>query len=155
MNCHVAKPSTLIEKMLALLGDHPPCYLFLQLFLKCMPKDMPAQLIDARIDDCRQLARRANRIWEAKHVTNYMYAKNVQTGLAPAPEHVPPATSDIGLEDCIANTVQHCSYTLPKPKKRQPPSTPSLCYYHHTYDLQVRKCQQPCAWSGNKQAGRQ
>ena len=148
-----AKPSTLMDEMLALLGDHPPCFLFRQLFLERLPEDMRAQLIDARIDDCRQLARRADRIWAAKQVTNY--ANNVQTRPAPAPEHVSLVASDIGPEGCITDAIQRRPYTLPKPKKKQPPTTPSLCYYHRTYGSRARKCQQPCGWPGNERAGRQ
>ena len=50
------KPSTLMDEMLVLLGDHPPCFLFWQLFLERLPKDMLAQLIDASIDHSQQLA---------------------------------------------------------------------------------------------------
>ena len=46
------KPSALMDEMLALLGDHQPCFLFGQLFLECLWEDMRAQLIDANIDDC-------------------------------------------------------------------------------------------------------
>ena len=148
-----AKPSTIMDEMLSLYGDHPPCFLFRQLFLKCLPEDMRVQLIDAGTDNCRQLARRVDGIWVAKQVTNY--ANNVQTGQAPALEHVSPATLDTGLKDCIADAVQRLPYTLPKSKKRQPLSTPSLCYYHRTYGSRARKCQQPCAWLRNERAGRQ
>ena len=51
------KPSTLMDEMLALLGNHPPCFLFRQLFRECLPEDMRAQLIDADIHDSWQLAR--------------------------------------------------------------------------------------------------
>ena len=46
------KPSCLMDEMLALRGDHPPCFLFRQLFLEHLPEDMHAQLIDTNIDDC-------------------------------------------------------------------------------------------------------
>ena len=34
------RPSFLMDKMLALLGDHSPCFLFCQLFLERLPEDM-------------------------------------------------------------------------------------------------------------------
>ena len=148
-----AKPSTLMDEMLALLGDHPPCFLFRQLFLERLPEDMRAQLIDAGIDDCRQLARRADRIWAARQGTNY--ANNVQTAPALAPECMSPGASDIGHEGCITDAVQRRPRAPPKPKKRQPPTAPGLCYYHRTYGARARRCQQPCGWQGNELAGRQ
>ena len=55
-----SKPSTLMDEMLALLGDHPPCLLFKQLFLERLPEDIRIQLVDSKIDDYRRLARRAD-----------------------------------------------------------------------------------------------
>ena len=77
-----------MDEMLALLGDHPPCFLFRQLFLERLPEDMRTQLIDARIDDCRELARRADRIWASKQVRSY--ANSVQSEPTPAMEHIMP-----------------------------------------------------------------
>ena len=47
------KPSTLMDEMLALLGDHSPCLLFEQLFLEGMPDEFRIQLVDAKIVDHR------------------------------------------------------------------------------------------------------
>jgi hypothetical protein len=33
-----SKPSALMDEMLALLGEHPPCFLFEQLFLERLPE---------------------------------------------------------------------------------------------------------------------
>ena len=147
------RPSALMDEMLALLGGHPPCFLFRQLFLERPPEDMRTQLIDADIEDCRQLARRADRIWAARQITSY--ANNVQTETSPALEHVTPAASDLGHESCIADAVQRRSPAPQQYKGRQPPKAPSLCYYHRMYGAKARKCQQPCGWSGNERAGRQ
>ena len=48
--------------------NHLPCFLFRQLFLERLPEDMHAQLSDANVDDCRQLAQRADRIWAARQM---------------------------------------------------------------------------------------
>ena len=42
------KPSTLMDEMLALLGDHTPCLLFDQLFLKHLYEDICIQIVDAK-----------------------------------------------------------------------------------------------------------
>ena len=46
--------------MLALLGSHTPCLLFEQLFLEQLPDDIRIQLVDAKFEDHRKLARRAD-----------------------------------------------------------------------------------------------
>ena len=58
-----SKPSTMMDEMLALLGDHPPCLLFEQLLLERLPEDIRIQLVDLKIDDCRQLAKHADALW--------------------------------------------------------------------------------------------
>ena len=61
-----SKPSALMDEMLALLGDHPPCLLFEQLFLERLPDDIRAQVVDADIADYRELAKRADALWAAR-----------------------------------------------------------------------------------------
>ena len=39
-----------MDEMLALLGDHPPCLLFKQLFLERLPEDIRIQLVDAEFE---------------------------------------------------------------------------------------------------------
>ena len=40
-----SKTSALMDEMLGLCGDHPPCVLFEQLFLKLLPKNIRIQLV--------------------------------------------------------------------------------------------------------------
>lgn len=94
------KPSALMDEMLALLGDHPPCFIFRQLFLERLPQDMRTQLIDADIDDHRQLARRADRIWASREMQGY--TSSVQT--QPTSERTPPASSDANFPEGSTNT---------------------------------------------------
>ena len=61
-----SKPSVLLDEMLALLGDHPPCMLFEQLFLERLPEDIRVQLADTEVGDHRDLARKADALWAAK-----------------------------------------------------------------------------------------
>ena len=60
-----SKPSGLMDEMLALLGDHPPCLLFEQLFLERHFEDICIHLVDVKIDNCRELARRADALWSS------------------------------------------------------------------------------------------
>ena len=52
-----------MDRMLALLGDHQPCFLFRELFLQHMPSDIRAHLVHAKLEDCRALARAADALW--------------------------------------------------------------------------------------------
>ena len=115
-----------MDEMLALLGDHTPCMLFKQLFLERLPQDIRIQLVDAKIENHRLLAKRADALW---------------------------AGWDMGPS---TNTVQRKPPTGQKTKPKFPMLTQDkLCYYHRTFGEAARQCRQPCTWSGNDQAGRQ
>ena len=60
-----SKPSALMDEMLALRGGHPPCLLFEQLFLERLPEDIRIHLVDAKVEDCRELARFTDAIWSS------------------------------------------------------------------------------------------
>ena len=123
-----SKPSTLMDEMLALLGDHPPCLLFEQLFLERLPEDIRIQLVDSKIDDHRQLAKRADALWSSRYMESSTNAV----------QRRPPT----GQKQA-------------KPKPHFPPPDSRLCYYHRTFGEAARQCRPPCTWSGNEQAGRQ
>lgn len=124
-----SKPSTLMDEMLALLGNHPPCLLFEQLFLERLPEDIRIQLVDMKIEDHRQLAKRADALWSCR---------------------------DRGIE---SNAVQRKPPPARRKQHRtKPPGTSSdeaFCFYHRTFGEAARQCRQPCTWQGNETAGRQ
>ena len=116
-----------MDEMLGLLGDHPPCLLFEQLFLERLPEDIRIQLVDSKIEDHRQLAKRADALWSSQEM------------------------------ETNTNAVQrrpHVQEQKTKPKTRAS-SPDKLCYYHRRFGEAARQCRQPCAWSGNEQTGRQ
>ena len=57
------KPSQLMDNMLALLGEHKPCFLFKHLFLQQLPDYVQAPLVTSTIADYRQLAQEADKIY--------------------------------------------------------------------------------------------
>ena len=57
-----------MDEMLALLGNEPPGLLFEQLFLEHLPEDIRIQLVDAKIDNCRELARHADNLWSSQDI---------------------------------------------------------------------------------------
>lgn len=124
------KPSVLMDEMLALLGDHPPCLFFEQLFLERLPEDIRIQLVNAKIEDHRQLTKRADALWASR---------DMEPATANAIQRRPPAGQK-------------------RPKHRTTGGAPDqpnqLCYYHRTFGEAARQCRQPCTWSGNDKAGR-
>ena len=84
------KPSALMDEMLALLGDHAPCLLVEQLFLEWMPEDIQIQLVDVKIEDHRQLAKRADALWSS-HDTQSLTALAVQRRPFGGQKHKPKA----------------------------------------------------------------
>ena len=124
-----SKPSSLMDEMLALGGDHVACPLFEQLFLERLPDDIRIQLVDTKFEDCRQLAKRADALWESRDmgppVANALHRRRPRRHpkLPPNQEH------------------------------KQDDDTPNqLCYYHRTFGEAARQCRQPCSWTGNSKA---
>ena len=77
-----AKPSCLMDRMLSLLGTHRPCFLFRQIFLEQMPEHIRGPLIQSNINDERELAKVADRLWLARAETQLVHAttgRNPQT----------------------------------------------------------------------------
>ncbi len=124
-----SKPSALMDEMLALLGDHPPCLLFEQLFLERLPEDIRTHLVDVKFDNCREMAKRADALWSSRDA----------------------------LEP-YANTIQQrpvARRRAPKGKLSSPTPDKTLCYYHQRFGEAAHQCRQPCTWSENDRAGRQ
>ena len=64
-----SKPSQLMDKMLALLGDHPPCFLFWKIFLQQLPIHIRAHLVQVKLTDCWMMALAADALWTASGST--------------------------------------------------------------------------------------
>ncbi len=58
-----SNPSELMDSMLALLGPHTPCFLFLHLFLQQLPEYVRGPLSVSGIKDYRALAQEADKIF--------------------------------------------------------------------------------------------
>ena len=56
------KPSELMDSMLALLGDHKPCFIFKLIFLQQPPEKVRVPLANSTITDLRMLSLEADRI---------------------------------------------------------------------------------------------
>ena len=60
------KPSVLMDKMLVLIADHCPCFLFNYLLLQLLPDDIRMVLSGQQWNNPRQLAARADELWLAR-----------------------------------------------------------------------------------------
>ena len=121
-----SKPSALMDEMLGLLGDHPPCLLFEQLFLERLPEDIRIQLVDFKFDNLHQLAKWVNVLWSCRDMTSDIDA--VRRG-------------PLARQRSATQT--------------RTPSLETLCYYHRRFGQAARQCRQPSTWLENEQAGRQ
>jgi hypothetical protein len=127
------RPSELMDEMLALLGDHPPCLLFMELFHQQLPADVRLALASCTETDARELARRADTLWASR--------------VAPAVAVVSAEISD----NVHAVRRSDAASTVPSPKSL----TAGLCFYHKKFGAKAQRCRAPCSFSGNGPAGRQ
>ena len=121
-----AKPSELMDEMLSLLGSHPPCLLFKQLFLERMPDDIRTQLVVVKHVSCRAMAKQADLLWSAKEVAT-------------------TNTLEVPLEVNSVSSKKMTSTTQPIFKSK-------YCFYHWKWGKEAKKCQDPCAWLVTDQA---
>ena len=142
-------PSTLMSKMLGLLPeDHKPCWFFRSSFLHRLPADIRCHLVDDPIEDCLQLAMRADRLIKSRLVS----PPSTINALSDTPEpiyavHQPPRPA-APRRPSISSSSSRCSAT-PRPRPRCSESPDSLCWYHHNFAELATKCRGPCSWSGN------
>ena len=147
------KPSALMDRMLALLGNHEPCLLFKRLFLQRLPAEVRAPLLQSSEKNMRKLAEQADLTWQ---------------GLKGAQSLLTNAVSE--YEETEVNRVvrsRNSAKAKDNPKARDSPFqawkkewqqvTGGPCAYHSYYGTRARSCIPPCsaARSGNASAGRQ
>ena len=127
------KPSALMDEMLALLGDHSPCFLFEQLFLERLPEDIRIQLVDIKTENLRELAQQADALWQCRDMESINGIQRRRT--RPSNQRRPRPTAPPRFPDTS--------------------NRGDLCYYHRTYGEAARQCRQPCKWMAeNDQASR-
>jgi len=136
------KPSALMDKMLALLGDHPPCFLFKRHFLQRLPAEIRAPLLNGGENNMRKLAEQADLIWQARAgMSTSAVAVSDDT-------EVNKVTKPKG-----ANSTKGSAFQKWKDEWQQVPGGP--CAYHSYYGARARTCTAPCSHSsGNASAGR-
>lgn len=112
------KPSELMDSMLVLLGQHKPCILFRQLFLRQLPKSVRLAITNsAHGEDYRALAQEADNLFNALNSTTFS-ASVAQTS-TPTPT---------GNHTCWDENNE----------------MNSICYYHRRFGSKARKCSESC-----------
>ena len=141
------KPSALMDKMLALLGDHEPCLLFKRLFLERLPAQVRAPLLHGSETDMRKLAEQADLTWQAlKGPTDLL----MHAVAAPDESEVNKIASSKGNPAAKGRSFLEWSRNW-----QQTPGGP--CVFHAFYGSRARKCVSPCSATrpGNASADRQ
>lgn len=126
-----SKPSELMDRMLDLLGEHKPDFLFLHLFLRQLPTQVRAALANTAITDCRELAAEADKFFLASQ----------QHCAAALPAGAVPETPN-----------DHMLAAAATPRRQQ---SSGLCFYHAKFGPKAKRCRSPCSFSGvgNAKAG--
>lgn len=127
-----SKPSELMDHMLALLGDHQPCFLFKELFLQQLPDQVRLAVTNSVKTDFRQLAREADTFFSAG---KKCFAATPATALSAAIDESAP---------------QPLSIAATAVSRRVKPS--GMCFYHAKFGNRAKKCLPPCNFSASGNA---
>ena len=80
------KPSEVMDTMLALLGEHAPCFIFKEIFMRQLPAHVRAPLANSPLTDYRLLAQEADKIYLSSK-QNVDFSNDFPTN-SPAIDHV-------------------------------------------------------------------
>ena len=136
------KPSALMDKMLSVLGNHEPCFLFRRLFLQRLPASIRGPLLHSGEKDMRTLAGQADLLWQAGHTSSIA---STVSELAPA---------EANKVERPSSKSSNSAFKKWREAWQQSPGGP--CAYHSYYGAQARQCSLPCSskQAGNASAGR-
>ena len=128
------KPSELMERMLNLLGEEQPCFLFMELFRRNLPAEVRVALANTTVDEPRALAEVADQFFLAvQHPSPGLLAPAVSS--APL-VYRPASRGSAGTQD-------------------QRGATAGLCFFHTRFGAKAKQCRSPCNFNqaGNGGAG--
>lgn len=115
------KPTEIMDKMLALLGDHRPCFLFRHIFLRLLPESIRAPLSNSpNISDYRALAKEAD---------------NLYNSLTPSMR--------------LCSTTQPTDQLQTMPIPANIPDVDAICWFHRKFGSNARRCSSPCKHFNN------
>ncbi len=113
--------------MLALLGEHKTCFLFKELFLQQLPKNVRTSLANSKVTDYRELAQLANVYQAASHKCTA--TDSITTSVFP-----------------VLRAAARGSDERPAPAARQS-AEQGLCFFHARFGAKAKKCRPPCTFN--------
>ena len=119
------RPTELMDEMLALLGDHPPCFLFEELFRQQLPTDVRMALEYVDFTDPRDAARLADRLWENR----------------PQPSVVSVQSSEDAMAAAVGQSGARRGRRTPRSSGAE-----AFCYFHRRFGSSARRCNSPCSY---------
>ena len=137
------KPSHLMNRMLALLPeDYKPGFILRGLFLRRLPADVRAHLLQEDISDPRALSLKADELYQS-HVSSPVNVLSADETLDPQTINAVRGPSSAGRTRRSSVSSTSSSATA----SRRPAST--LCWYHRSHGENALNCRKPCSWTGN------
>jgi len=140
------RPSTLMDRMLALLGDNNPDFIFKELFLRQLPLDVRTAIANTPYTDMSSLAQAADQVWlsrAARQTCSAIMESEIEQDL----EQVASIRTGKGKKQGKATSTSS-----------KPPATGnSYCFYHNRFGERSTRCKPPCTYKqqGNGPASRQ
>ena len=141
------KPSALLDRKLALLGNHEPCLLWKRLFLQRLPAEVRAPLLQSSVGNMRNLAEQADLTWQGH--------KGIQSPLTKAVFE--PEETEVNRVAKVRSNARTKDSPFQAWKKEWQQVSGGPCAYYSYYDTRARSYIPPCsaARPGNASAGRQ
>ena len=137
------KPSHLMNRMLALVPeDFKPGFIFQGLFLRRLPAEVRAHLLQEDIADPRALSLKADKLYHSL-VSSSVNVLSSEETLDPQIVNAVRGSSSAsrGRRSSVSSTLSSATTS------RCPAS--SLCWYHRSHRENALNCCKPCSWSGN------
>ena len=167
------KPTQLLRRMQQLLGAEGATVhesFIRELFLQRLPANVRMVLASAdAATELGKLAEMADKVMEVVGPTVAAVTKPPPPQPQQLPPQQPPPSGTefqqlrqevARLTSLVESLSTHPNSNRRNSFKRRPrspspaaPSSSSLCWYHHTFGEDAKRCKPPCTWTSNTQAG--
>ena len=136
------KPSHLMNKMVALLPTgETPGFLFRGHFLRRLPADIRAHLLQDNDSDCRTLSLKADQLWQSNAASG-VCSLNPST----FSEEV-NALRGRSSSKQVRDRASTPAASSRRSRQQSPSSSPSsMCWYHRKHGEEAQRCRPPCSY---------
>ena len=147
------RPTELLNSILASLAgivhDSCTCPHVQYAFLSRLPVQLRSNLTGLDFSDLRVVAEKADEAWST--IGAISAAASVLTVGEPSPS--PPLDLVAAVRDAPRGPPRQQHPQQPQQPRQQQRQARQLCWYHNNFGNRARRCNEPCEWSGNGQAG--